>query len=266
LKNCEYIIIVATHKKAEMPKDKCYFPLHVGCENNEYIGIAGDNVGDNISYKNSMYAELTGLYWAWKNLDFEYLGLVHYRRHFTIKNWMFRKTHKPTECIITDDELETILSPNKIIVPKKRNYYIETIASHYKHIIRDGEIHLTAARKILFDKYPDYLDAFDSVMNKTSAHMFNMFIMPKDLLNQYCTWLFSILAELETCIDISNYNAFEKRYIARVSEMLVNVWIIHNEIKTKTIGRIDLWNVSWIKKVTLFLAAKFFGYKYRKSL
>ena len=38
---------------------------------------------NNISEKNPYYCELTGLYWAWKNLDAEYIGLVHYRRYFT---------------------------------------------------------------------------------------------------------------------------------------------------------------------------------------
>ena len=46
------------------------------------IGYQPDNIGDNISSKNPSFCELTGLYWAWKNLDNEYLGLAHYRRHF----------------------------------------------------------------------------------------------------------------------------------------------------------------------------------------
>lgn len=68
-------IIVATHKKYEMPQDAMYLPLHVGAEgktdqngNPLDLGYQKDNTGENISNKNAAYCELTGLYWAWKIL------------------------------------------------------------------------------------------------------------------------------------------------------------------------------------------------------
>ena len=82
-------IVVATHKKYRMPKDPLYLPVHVGAEGKKDakgnpldFGYQKDNEGDNISIKNPRYCELTGIYWAWKNLDSDYIGLVHYRRYF----------------------------------------------------------------------------------------------------------------------------------------------------------------------------------------
>jgi hypothetical protein len=66
-------IVVAMHKKYKVPKDDIYLPLHVGAEGKEDIGFTGDNTGENISIKNPFWCELTGLYWAWKNLDYDYL-------------------------------------------------------------------------------------------------------------------------------------------------------------------------------------------------
>nr|MCR5216646.1 DUF4422 domain-containing protein [Lachnospiraceae bacterium] len=78
-------LLVATHKSYWMPTEKMYQPLQVGAAGKETIpGCIRDDEGENISAKNPNYCELTGLYWAFKNLskDVEYVGLCHYRRHF----------------------------------------------------------------------------------------------------------------------------------------------------------------------------------------
>ena len=62
-------IIIATHKLYDMPQDDIYLPVHVGREGKDVLPYQPDNTGDNISDKNPSYCELTGLYWALKNLD-----------------------------------------------------------------------------------------------------------------------------------------------------------------------------------------------------
>ena len=46
-------------------------------------GMLLDNEGDNISFKNKSYCELTTQYWAWKNQTADYYGFCHYRRYFS---------------------------------------------------------------------------------------------------------------------------------------------------------------------------------------
>ena len=70
-------IVIAAHKPYVMPEDKIYLPVQVGSEGKQNIGFQRDNEGDNISEKNPSFCELTGLYWAWKNLDADYIGLAH---------------------------------------------------------------------------------------------------------------------------------------------------------------------------------------------
>ena len=89
-------IIIATHKEYFMPLDDVYLPVHVGKEGKADIGYQGDNEGENISIKNPYFCELTGLYWAWKNLPNDYLGLIHYRRFFTTKG-RFERKNQPLE-------------------------------------------------------------------------------------------------------------------------------------------------------------------------
>ena len=168
-------IIVATHKKYKMPDDKIYMPLHVGREGKSDLGYQGDNTGDNISLKNANYCELTGLYWAWKNLNADYIGLVHYRRHFTYKKAKGDKFQR----IIGYKELSEILNKNDVILPVPRNYYIETNYSQYAHA--HHAVDLDKTREIISEKYPEYIKAYDDSMQETSGHRFNMFIMKRDM-------------------------------------------------------------------------------------
>lgn len=48
--------------------------------------MMADNTGDNISFKNKSYCELTTQYWAWKNVEAEYYGFCHYRRYFSFSS------------------------------------------------------------------------------------------------------------------------------------------------------------------------------------
>lgn len=256
-------IIIATHKLYDMPEDKIYLPLHVGSEGKEALPYQPDNTGENISEKNPSFCELTGLYWAWKNLDCDYLGLAHYRRHFTVRSKGYQKKHTPMECVLSSKELNCLIPKYKIIVPQKRNYYIETLYSHYAHT--HYAEHLDITRDIIREKYPDYLDAFDQVMKQTSGYMFNMYIMEKKLSDQYCEWLFDILFELEKRVGERDYSAFQGRFFGRVSEIIFNVWLAKQPYAVKEIGYIHMEKINWWKKGTAFLRAKFGKRKYEGS-
>ena len=150
-------IVIATHKPYRMPSDPCYLPLHVGRAGKEDIGFSGDDTGENISQKNPFYCELTGLYWLWRNVDSDYKGLVHYRRHFGGSG----KSKNPWERILTQGELEELLKEHDVLLPRKRRYYIESLYSHYAHT-HYGE-HLDVTREIIEAQCPQYLPAFDRV-------------------------------------------------------------------------------------------------------
>ena len=263
-------IIVACHKECDYPSDPCYLPLHVGCEGKESIGLQGDNTGDNISTKNPVFCELTGLYWAWKNLNFDYIGLVHYRRYLTIMPKSYCKNRPLDECVLSGRRALLLLKKYRLILPEKREYYIENLYSHYAHTF-DGN-HLKYARKIISRKYPEYLESFDIIMGYTSGYMFNMFIMDRELLNDYCSWLFDILFELEKKVDVSELSDFQKRYAGRVAERLFNVWLMY-KVRCLKIKSSEICQTSWFytgkvnmfKKVTSFIGAKFFKKKYEES-
>lgn len=257
-------VIVATHKQYRMPSDNCYMPLHVGKQGKVDLGYLGDDSGDSISEKNGHYCELTGLYWAWKNLKSDYIGLVHYRRYLA-NRWrklMFWK-RDPFYSVLTKKEIEKLLKKTDIILPAKRHYFIESLYSHYSHT--HYEEHLIITRNILEQTNPAYLEAYDRIMKKRSGHMFNMFIMSRKKCNEYCSWLFPILEELEKQVDFNQYDAFQRRMFGRVSELLLNVWIEQKQYNYQCVPVVNIEKSNLNKRIPAFLKAKFLNKKYSGS-
>lgn len=253
-------IIIATHKEADVPKDTLYLPVQVGKSLHPDLKLAyqPDNEGENISEKNPFYCELTAIYWAWKNLDADYIGLVHYRRYFRSK-----KGGNSINDVLTGGEAEALCKQYDLILPKRRKLYIETVYSHYDHTFDGGQFDRT--RIVLQEMCPEYVTYFDKQMNRRWQHLFNMFIMKKELFHSYCDWLFPILEKLETYYDLKNMDPFQARLIGRVSERLLDVWVMKNNIPYKEIDYIYFGKRNFHKKVIGFIMAKFFGKKYTQS-
>jgi hypothetical protein len=248
-------VVIATHKEYDMPDDQMYLPLQVGKVYSSQDLYTGDNTGDNISRKNPNYCELTAMYWAWKNLDADYIGLAHYRRHFCVDRIFLGPTKDKKHKILTNEKAEELLSHYDAILPKKRHYWIETLASHYNHSHYSRD--LEATRRIIADFCPAYLPAFDLVMNRRSAHMFNMMIMRKDLFHVYSRWLFNILFRLEKRIDISGYSAYEARVFGFISELLLDVWLTVNSVHYVEMPVMFMEKQNWPRKIFGFLKNKF---------
>ena len=213
---------VVTHKEYPVSQDPLYVPLMAGSAlmHDVPAGYVRDDTGDNISASNRTYCELTGLYWAWKNLDADHIGICHYRRYFA--------SGRSRRQILGIIEAEELMERASVLLPSPRRYYIETNYSQYAHA--HHAVDLDKTREIIAVRHPGYLGAFDRRMKMRSGHRFNMFIMRRDLLDDYCTWLFDILFELEKQLDISAYSEKDKRVFGYVAERLLDVWLDHNDI------------------------------------
>lgn len=249
-------VLVAAHKSYWMPSDPLYVPVQVNCASGaEPIdGYARDDDGDNISSKNGRYSELTALWWGWRNLECDALGLVHYRRHFAGSG---------EKGVLTRDEAAQLLEQVPMVVPKARNYVIESVASHYAHT--HDAAHLDALRAAVEEVSPGRLHIFDAQMASTKVHMFNMMLMRREVLDPYCSWLFDVLAATEKRIDFSELTPFGERCIGRLSEFLLDVWLRSCDVPFVEVRLRELEGVNWAKKGRSFLAAKFFGKAYDQS-
>lgn len=238
-------IIVATHKQTLMPSDSIYLPVHVGREGKTDLGYQGDNTGDNISSMNDRYCELTGLYWAWKNLDADYIGLAQYRRHFKGK---YDNKDASIPGVLTGSEASALLSCNQLLLPKRRNYRIQTLAKHLEcgSFAEPGDYE--SFRNSIKTISPEYLSAFDQVMQRTWGHMLNMFIMERSLLDEYCSWLFPILYNLDCSIAPNR-----SRVLGYFAEHMLDIWSCGNNYSYLEVDTLLLDNQNELRKKIGFL-------------
>ena len=131
--------------------------------------------GENISKRNKQFCELTGLYWIWKNASEDYVGLVHYRRHFLLPdNWLER---------MSENKVDVILPVPLYVAP--------SIAGNYKerHIASDWEYMMSYFK----DNIPEEYEAADRIFSGNLYSPCNMLIAGKEVLNKLCEWMFPIL-------------------------------------------------------------------------
>ena len=231
-------ILVVAHKPVEVAKNSLLKSIQVGASlaskklDTNYF----DNTGDNISNLNRSYCELTAIYWAWKNLDADYYGLFHYRRYlsFTIDQDEDPRAGRAyadlqtAEAKINLDEayMRKLIQQNDLIVPRlddttnttnDKSIYAQYEREHY---IKDLDLCLS----YMEEKYPE-IAKFNDTLNDSKGYFCNMFIMNKELFNEYCTFMFDTLAYFDENTDISQYNVQQHRVDGFIAERLTNIFI-----------------------------------------
>lgn len=253
-------IMVASHKDYEFPEDKGYFPVQVGkalCKAD--YGVVGDETGDNISFLNKSFCELTGLYWLWKNQEADIFGLVHYRRYF--KPILDRSLKVKNLSIASSLDLATLMESFDLIVPRRRCYFIETIRSHYEkaHYISDVNV----LEEVISEEAPEYLQAFEKVFQSRCLSLYNMFLMDAKHFNEYAEWLFNLLFKLEKRIPYKGYGPYQARVFGFLAERLFNVWLEHNKasLRVKRLPVVNLEGENLLLKAWGLMRRRFLGDK-----
>ena len=177
----------------------------------------------------------------------------------------------PFRRILSGRELRPMLARYQVFVPRKRRYWVETLYSHYAHT--HYAEHLDITREIIAERCPEYLPAFDRVMKQRWGYMFNMMILRRDLLDDYCSWLFDILFRLRERLPEGELSGYQGRLYGRVSELLFNVWLTYRKehpqngkkLRVRELPYIYMEKTDWIRKGTAFMKARIFGKRYEGS-
>lgn len=212
-------LYIETHKELNEKFPDFYKTIVVNANRNSICGDCYDNVGENISYKNEFYCELTALYAIWKNMkNDEIVGINHYRRFFLLEGKLIEKS-----------EVVRILEDYDVIVPQKVTF-IRNVATQYWSTCGYKK-DLNFLSDVLEKVEPEYVTAYKKVLKSHNLYLYNMIIMKQELFDDYCEWLFTILFTLEKFIDPSKRKGYYKRVFGFISERLLNVYIKKNNLK-----------------------------------
>ena len=215
-------IYVCTHKRFNAPEDPLYHPLHVGRAISGGLGYEGDDTGDNISQKNKSYCELTGMYWVWKNVTCDVVGIAHYRRYLERDGELLDQAY--IEKLIYEDGYDVIIPACSF--SEYKDHWTHYAKTHY---LRDYEI----TREVILEKYPEYAEAFDLYGYTNISTFANMVITKKEIYDEYCEWLFDVLDEVEKRTDVSDYIPFQARLYGYLSERLFQIWLLMHKYKVR---------------------------------
>ena len=232
---------VCYHKPAPIVKTEFITPIHVGKDLSD-INIPeaiGDNTGNNISKKNKSWCELTALYWMRHNVSAEYYGLMHYRRLLnfarnakgdrrfsSIDARHYKKFGWNDEVILNRClESDIITAPVRGVHPVGVPHMMMSNYDMYarEHFSKDMDI----VEEIIKSRYPDIYPFFVEVITSRYCFFGNITIMRRELFLAYTDWLFDVLEEAEKLIDISNYDAYQRRIWGFLAERLTNVYVAY---------------------------------------
>lgn len=190
-----------------------------GALTDEIVAELNDAAGVNISDKNGNYSELTGLYWIWKNIlpkleDGSYCGLAHYRRMLELSE---------------DDLLRLTGNDIDVVIPYPMPYE-PNIEAHHLRYLSDSE--WNAVLQALEELQADYAIAFKDILKQGYLYNYNVILAKKDVLDDYCSWLFPLLFRIEEIND-PNKEKEPNRYIGYVGETLETLYFMYNSDKLK---------------------------------
>jgi hypothetical protein len=246
-------ILVCYHKPEKLFKNDILVPIHVGrsvatqaskdgvisADDYKWMldNMIGDDTGDNVSYLNRNFAELTAIYWAWKNYDKlgnpDYIGLSHYRRLFKEK------------------DIESATQYDMIVPSLNNDKTIKELFAGPHNIN-----YLNDAIDILTDINPEYKTVAEEYLNQNVGHWFNMFIMKKELFFEYCELLFGILFKLNKNIKYDKLSLSSQRIPGFLAEVLTGIFVTHKK-KTCLVKGVNVVFLSNEKHAFKYISKKF---------
>lgn len=173
---------------------------------NVRIAELADDTGSNISSKNRQYCEMTAVYWVWKNIKSDWIGIEHYRRHLLVEPQM-----------LTDGA--------DAIMPLPYICYPDTTAQFLRFTTEKVLKALLAALNYL---HPKEYDAYCEILRGKYQYTYNLICARYEIFDSYCQWFFEITEYMEAMAkEVPEIK--ETRALSYVAEVLTNIFFMYHQ-------------------------------------
>jgi len=200
-------------------------PVQVGASLTDLrIAKLTDNTGDNISHKNGKYSELTAMYWAWKNISGEYMGICHYRRMLVFDE---------------DDLIKIKQHKVNAVLPLPFVCYPDASGQYGRYITPEDQEKMMQALK---EVSPEYYREALRILKEPYLYNYNMFLADLHTFKDYCQWIFPILERAENICEPEGLERTD-RYIGYFAEVLTAIYFLYNKNNLKIVHGEKKWMV-----------------------
>ena len=178
---------------------------------------------DNIEYLNKYINELTGLYYIWKNVNDDVVGLCHYRRFLYDRN---------EGGILSWENAQYLANSYDIVV------------SEHTYVpcgIRESLLQQFPNSQSTVIKYIDFLVNLEPNLeyyyNTCIFNPTNLFIAKKDIIDNYCKWVFPLIVPAAERFKVEDSkksnNELYQRIVGFLSERLLSYYIQKEKLNYK---------------------------------
>ena len=194
------------------------------CEINDHDGFA-----DSISDRNRRYCEASAMYWIWKHIDTDYVGVTHYRRRLDISDDRLKECMRGDVDIITSIPLECGQS--------LKQGYSQT------HYAWDWKLFIDIMGRL----HPEDIQLAEEVFDGNLFHPCNINIFKAAVYDDYCAWMYPVLNEFYEK-SAEKTDTYQHRDVGFIAERMTSLYIVKKKregLNVKSVKVIELRSDPW---------------------
>lgn len=192
----------------------------------------------NIADKYDSYGDLVAYYWVWKNFlpscKQKYVGFNQICRalDYDVNQQerddfipVYKDEYNEKFANYSEDNILKCIEDYDVVIPYKTEYKFSV---YEQYLLEHSKADFDIALDVIEEFFPKYVSARNEVLSSNYLYGMCAFVMRKELLDEFFTWLFDLLEKIEACIKNSNYGEYKDIFSSIfMAERLFNIWLVH---------------------------------------